>query len=245
VQDHLFDQMEDVQQQHFWFRARAEILLWLLRGRLQDGDTVLDVGCGTGWLLSLLPPNLRLMGLDPSDHALSLAKKRLEAKSPLALDLRSGILPDKPAFDSECADWIFLTDVLEHVEDDQGALEALRALLKTDGQMIITVPAFDFLWSQHDVEHRHFRRYRRKGLGELLEASGFTIETLSYYNCRLFPMVLLVRWLKKLLGREGDDMALPSPRINSLLRGIFAGEKHRLQKGSYPFGVSLIAVVKK
>jgi len=237
--------MEEVQQTHFWFRARAEILLWLLKEHLEPGQSVLDVGCGTGWLLSLLPTGLDLKGLDPSDHALKLAQSRLESAAAASLDLRHGTLPDETAFEAECADWILLTDVLEHVEDDRAALSALRTLLKPGARMMLTVPAFDFLWSPHDVEHGHFRRYRRAGLQELLEESGFTIETLSYYNCRLFPLVLLTRWVKRLFGRNTDDMALPSAPVNTLLSRVFAGEKYRLRHGSYPFGVSLIAVVKR
>jgi SAM-dependent methyltransferase len=245
MQDHLFDQMEAVQKEHFWFRARTEILLHLLDKRLKPNQTVLDVGCGTGLLLSQLPQNLHLQGLDINEHALSFARKRLEDSGHLSVDLRLGSLPNKLNFRSESADFILLTDVLEHIENDGTTLQALHGLLKPTGQLLLTVPAFDFLWSKHDEEHHHFRRYRREQLRQLLLSAGFTIEKLSYYNFRLFPIVLLVRFLKKMVRRDGDDMALPSKAVNKLLCTIFSAEKKHLEKANYPFGVSLLAIVRK
>jgi len=239
VRDELIDQMERVQREHFWFQARSRILLTLLRPRLQEGIRVLDAGCGTGLLLSQLPAGLRLAGLDVSPRALEHAARRLPDA-----DLRSGALPGPLPFEAGSQDWILLTDVLEHIEDDAAALAALRGLLAPGGRLLLTVPAFPFLWTRHDAEHGHFRRYTRAQLRGRLEEAGFAIERLTFYNTLLFPAVLAVRALKRLTGRDGDDMELPPRPLNALFRWVFSLERHWLPVAGFPLGVSLLAIAR-
>lgn len=242
MQAHLFDQMEAIQRRHFWFRARARIVLALLERHWTQGCRVLDAGCGTGLLLSMLPADARLSGLDPSEHALEHARRTLSARS---ADLRKGSLPDALPFPAQSQDLILLTDVLEHIEDDGATLRSLRALLAPGGRLLITVPAYGFLWSRHDEEHEHFRRYTRSGLATLLAATGLRPLNLSYYNTLLFPLVLVIRVLKRITGDHGGDMDLPSPPVNELMYRIFAFERHWTGRLPMPFGVSLIALVER
>ncbi len=240
MRDELIDQMERVQRGHFWFQARARILLALLEPKLSPGARVLDAGCGTGLLLSRLPGGLRLAGLDLSPRALEHAARRLPGA-----DLRQGSLPAPQPFPPGSQDWILLTDVLEHVEDDAAALTALGGLLAPGGRLLLTVPAFRFLWTRHDEEHGHFRRYTRPELRARLEAAGFHIERLTFYNCLLFPAVLAVRALKKLSGRDGDDMEIPPRPLNTLFQWIFALERFWLPVAGFPVGVSLLSIARK
>lgn len=240
MKDELIDQMERVQREHFWFRARAVILLTLLKPLLCPGQRVLDAGCGTGLLLSRLPAGLRLAGLDSSPRALEHAATRL----PQA-DLRAGFLPGPLPFEAASQDLILLTDVLEHIEDDAGTLVALRSLLAPGGRLLLTVPALPALWTRHDEEHGHFRRYTRVQLAQRLAAAGFVIEKLSYYNSLLLPLVLAVRALKRLLGRDGDDMETPARPLNALLYHVFALERQWLPLANFPLGVSLVAVARR
>lgn len=240
MRDELIDQMERVQREHFWFQARSRILLTLLEPRLAPGARVLDAGCGTGLLLSQLPEGLRLAGLDLSPRALEHAARRLPGA-----ELRPGSLPGDLSFTEASMDWILLTDVLEHVEDDAAALAALARLLAPGGRLLLTVPAFPFLWTRHDTEHGHFRRYTRARLRARLQEAGFTIERLTFYNTLLFPAVLAVRALKRITGREGDDMEIPPAPLNTLFRWIFSLERFWLPVAGFPLGVSLLAIARK
>ena len=240
MRDELIDQMERVQRGHFWFRARAAILLRLLRPWLGPGARVLDAGCGTGLLLSRLPEGLCLAGLDISPRALEHARGRL----PVA-DLREGALPGPLPFAPASQDLILLTDVLEHVEDDVAALAALRSLLAPGGRLVLTVPALPSLWTRHDEEHGHFRRYTRAGLSGRLAAAGLKTERITFYNALLLPLVLASRWARRLLGKDGDDMEIPAAPFNSLLYHLFALERHWLPWAGFPAGVSLLAVARR
>ncbi len=240
MKDELIDQMERVQREHFWFRARAIILLRLMRPWLKPELRVLDAGCGTGLLLAGLPKGLTLAGLDISARALDHAVRRLPDA-----DLRQGALPQAMPFGPGSQDLVLLTDVLEHIPDDAGTLRVLHDVLKPGGRLLLTVPALPFLWTRHDEEHGHQRRYTRAQLEERLLEAGFVVEKLSYYNCLLLPLVLGVRAMKKLTGRDGDDMELPAPPLNTLLFQLFALERFWLPWAGFPVGVSLMAVARR
>ncbi len=242
MQDHLFDQMERVQREHFWFRARAEIVLDLLGRELRPGDQVLDAGCGTGLLLERLPPGHALAGLDCSEYALALAARRLAGRE---ADLRHGKLPGECPFESASLDLVLLTDVLEHIEDDLGALRELRRVIRPGGRLLLTVPALPFLWSAHDESHGHHRRYRRRGLNLMLEAAGFLPRRVCYFNFLLFAPVLTVRVFKRLAGRRDSDMEVPAPFLNELFYRVFAAERGWLRNRGFPWGISLIALAEK
>ncbi len=240
MKDELIDQMERVQREHFWFRARALLLMRIMRPWLRPGMHVLDAGCGTGLLLAGLPGNLQLAGLDISARALEHAARRL----PQA-DLRQGALPQAMPFEQESQDLVLLTDVLEHIADDAGTLSALHGVLKPGGRLVLTVPALPFLWTRHDEEHGHQRRYTRRRLHQRMLEAGFEVEKLSYYNSLLLPLVLVVRALKKATGRDGDDMELPAAPLNALLFQLFSLERFWLPWSGFPLGVSLLALGRK
>jgi SAM-dependent methyltransferase len=242
MQPELFEQMEDIQQKHFWFRARSKIIQDQIAKILNIGDRVLDAGCGTGLLLSSFPIQNHLAGLDISSFALALAANRLKDRH---ADLREGHLPDNFPFTEQSQDLILLTDVLEHIEDDQKTLQILFQTLRPGGHLLLTVPAYKFLWSKHDEEHGHFRRYRKTPLKNLLLKSGFRVPRITYFNFLLFPLVLFVRIVKKLFNDHGGDMDMPKSAVNNFLFKIFSLERGWLKNNNFPWGVSLLVIAQK
>jgi SAM-dependent methyltransferase len=154
-------------------------------------------------------------------------------------------LPDLSMFKPGSYDLIALLDVLEHVPDDLGSLKAIRGLLKPGGALILTVPANKWMWSAHDVAHHHFRRYTKTELARLFRQAGYDIQLHSYFNTLLFPAVAAARLFGKLRKSETADDAMPGKRVNSLLNKIFGFEAGLIGRMPMPFGVSLIAIVRR
>jgi SAM-dependent methyltransferase len=142
-------------------------------------------------------------------------------------------------------DLIALLDVLEHVPDDLASLRAIHMRLRPGGALLLTVPANPWMWSAHDAAHHHFRRYTRKQLEELFLRSGLEVQLLSYFNTLLFPLVAAARIVGKITRRESADDKLPSAPVNAVLDSVFGLEAALLGRLPMPFGVSLVAVVRR
>jgi SAM-dependent methyltransferase len=242
VEDTLFATFAEVEERHWWFLARRDIVLAVAERVLPAGATVLDLGCGTGFVLVRLQDHYDAYGLDLSPIALDLCRKR--GLSQVSL----GSPEDLSAVEGRRFEGVFLLDVLEHLDDDAGALRRIREALSPGGAVIVTVPAFMFLWSRHDEINEHRRRYTRSELADLLQRSGLHLEQVSYFNSYLFPLAAGARVGGRLLGRRAPGgLSVPRAPLNALLRRIFAAEKSRLvrstgRRGGPPFGVSLLAV---
>ena len=179
-------------------------------------------------------------GMDMSDEAISFSKEIFGGR------VEKGALPDQVPYQEDFFDLITALDVIEHIDDDVGSISAIRALLVPGGKCIFTVPAYMFLWSAHDEMNQHKRRYTLPELNEKLVQAGFTVEKISYYNTLLFPAVFLVRMLNNVLQREGaSDTDMPGSAMNYVLKKIFGIEKYLLRYFNLPFGVSVLAVVRK
>ena len=146
---------------------------------------------------------------------------------------------------SQLFDLVTLFDVIEHIKEDETSLQNCCSLLKPGGHIILTVPAFNFLWSQHDDENHHQRRYRRRDLLELSQRCGLTLNYVSYFNFWLFPAVAAVRLVRKIIPYQAawQDMRQPNKFTNKVLQDILSSERHILRRSSLPFGISLIAVM--
>jgi len=141
-------------------------------------------------------------------------------------------------------DLVCLLDVLEHIEDDGAALARAGRLLKAKGRLLVTVPAYAWLWSAHDESHHHRRRYTQGMLKQRAMAAGLEVRRLGYFNSLLFPLIAGTRIARTLAGgAAGSDAALPSPAVNALLTGIFGAERHVIRHGLFPFGTSVMAVL--
>lgn len=200
----VYEPLVKVEERHFWFRARNRVIGAMaaqLAARLSPGYRVLEVGCGTGNVLRALTdacPTGTVIGMDLFADGLRFARARL----PNALLVRGDVL--HPPF-SKPFEIVGMFDVLEHLEDDLGALRALRLLIADGGRLILTVPAGRALWSYFDEASRHVRRYEVAELGEKLTRTGFEVEFLSPYMGILYPMLRLGRRLAGGNHQPGDD----------------------------------------
>jgi SAM-dependent methyltransferase len=201
---------------------------------------ILDAGCGTGGNLSMLRSFGEVDAIEMDDRAREIAIAKGIAR------VVPGQLPDDLPFHENRFDLVVLLDVLEHVMEDEAALISLRRLLKPSGYLLVTVPAFPFLWSRHDEAHHHHRRYRMEELRGKVEKTGMEIVYASYFNTLLFPLIAAVRLFGRLLKGQGrDDLALPNPWVNRMLYAFFSSERVLLGKLALPFGVSALVVARK
>jgi SAM-dependent methyltransferase len=237
----VFDRMAELDQDHWWFIARRRILKRLIERivRLPHKAKILEVGCGTGHNLAMLKAFGSLEASELDRCARAVANKRLPGK------VKSAKLPDLSMFKRNGYDLIALLDVLEHVPDDLASLRAIHMRLKPGGALLLTVPANPWMWSAHDAAHHHFRRYTKKQLEELFLRSGLEVQLLSYFNTLLFPLVAAARVVGKVTRKDSADDKLPSVPVNAMLNSIFGLEAGLLGRLPMPFGVSLVAVVRR
>lgn len=237
----VFDRMAELDQNHWWFTARRRILEQIIRRTVRPpaDARILELGCGTGHNLDMLGRFGRVEASELDDHARELAAERL------GRPIEQAALPDLSRFSADSYDLVALLDVLEHVVDDKGSLGAIFTRLKPGGALILTVPANPWMWSSHDVAHHHHRRYRKPDLARLAREAGYEIDLLSPFNTMLFPLIAGVRVVNKLRGHDSADDALPSPAVNSALDRLFGIEARLIGRLPFPFGVSLVAVLRR
>jgi SAM-dependent methyltransferase/uncharacterized protein YbaR (Trm112 family) len=225
---------------HFWFTARRALVARLLKRRLAEGSQlVLDVGCGAGATVGLLASRgCRVVGVDVDAEALRAVRRAHPEAWLLRADGAALPFPDA-TFDGAA-----IMDVLEHV-DDAAFTREIERVLKPGGWLLVTVPALPWLWSHQDEVAGHRRRYTRRRLRDLLGAAGFAVESLSYYQFFLFPLVVATRLLGRL--REGvreREIRVPR-RINTVLTAISSLEVELGRVIPWPWGSSLVAVCVK
>lgn len=235
----VYEDMNRLEQSHWWFVARREILAKVIDAYVPRGSAILDVGCGTGFVLQQLKNDYEAHGLDAAPIAVDFCHQKGLP------NVHLGLLGETD-FGRREFDLVSFLDVLEHLDDDVDAMTKARALVKKDGLLLVTVPAYQFLWSAHDVSHHHRRRYTRGSLERAVRAAGFEPLFVSYFNSVLFPLIFSARMAGRLLGRgsTSDAEGQPPPLVNKLLHAAFAAEKAVLPKVSMPFGVSLLCVAR-
>jgi 2-polyprenyl-3-methyl-5-hydroxy-6-metoxy-1,4-benzoquinol methylase len=231
----------DVESRHWWFTARREIILSVAGASLRPGARILDVGCGTGSFLEKARKRYAVAGIDDSPLAVSFCRERgLE-------NIHEGAAADLKQVAGVRYDGIFLLDVIEHIDDPGAALREAGALLAEDGTLFVTVPAFMFLWSEHDENNHHKTRYTAPRLRTLLEQNGFNLIKLSYFNSLLFPAMVAIRMLQRLLRLKSTGIALSPDTgpLNGAMRWLFSREAPWLRRHNFPAGMSIIAVARK
>ena len=140
--------------------------------------------------------------------------------------------------DDEKFDIILMMDVLEHIENDKDTLLQIKSHLNEGGYLFLSVPAYQFLWSAHDEINMHYRRYSRPRIKFLMEKTGFRIVTVSYWNIFVFPVIALIRILRK---NSKVKIEKPNKAISFLLYNILLIENYLLKKTDLPFGLSIVA----
>lgn len=237
----VYEQMAQLDSCHWWFTARRRILDGVIERIVMPprGARILELGAGTGHNLAMLSRfgEIEASELDPV--ARELASQRL------GRPVIEAALPDLSMFPAQSYDMIALLDVLEHVPDDKGSLKSIHERLKPGGALLLTVPINPWMWSAHDVAHHHHRRYRKAEIRKLAVDSGYEIELLSPFNSLLFPPIAVVRGIGKLIGKDDSDDAMPSAPVNKALDLIFGLERALVGRVPMPFGVSLVAVLRR
>lgn len=230
--------MAETEDEHWWFVGRRMIIEQQLSALgLPSGAAILEVGAGTGGNLKMLSRYGAVSAMEMHPFAREHATRRS------GIEVAEGYLPGNVPFSGKKFDLICLFDVLEHVREDADSLIVLKELLSSRGKIIITVPAYPLLWSDHDVALHHFRRYTRRSLRKVIETSGLRVQKLSNFNTFLFPVATAARGVASLLGTSSSPGSkMPSPLVNKLLLSIFSAERHILARAGLPFGLSLVAV---
>ena len=234
----VYDRMAELDELHWWYRARREVLAALIRRRAMPPPhaRLLEVGCGTGHNVAMLERFGAVDAIEMDSSARAVAEKRL------GRPVGSAMLPELPGIARQHYDLVGAFDVVEHVEDDRAAIAALGQCLKPGGRLVISVPAHQWMWSAHDDANHHKRRYSKASLRRLIEQSPLKLEAIGYFNSLLFPAAVAARFAGKLTGREGSDDSLPPKPINWLFERVFAAERHLIGRAALPPGLSLFAV---
>jgi len=230
----LYDLFYALEGKHWWFQGRKDIVLSLLdRYQPCEHPRILDVGCGTGGMLGEFAGYGDSVGLDAAPEAAHFCAQR-----GLGMVMASGTeLP----FATCSFDVVSALDVIEHVDDDRGMLREMWRACRPGGLLLITVPAFQFLWSSHDDLNHHKRRYVLRDLASKLGDSGFRPLKLSYYNSLLMPAAVARKYALKARhnGTESHLERLPGP-LNSVLRSLLRLERPLLAHADLPIGASII-----
>ena len=234
----VYQQMAELDDRHWWYRARRQIIADLIRREAlpPKNARILEIGCGTGHNLAMLAGFGQVDGLELDDEARALSEKRLGRKvmrSPLP---ELGEVPDRQY------DLIGAFDVIEHIDDDSAALASIAAKLKPAGKFVMTVPAHQWMWTAHDVVNHHKRRYSRRSLKQLIEGSPLKLEHIGYFNSLLFPLAVAERAASRLRHKDDAEVKLPPAPLNRALEKIFAAERYLVGRLPLPPGLSLFAV---
>lgn len=233
-----YREMAELDQRHWWYRARRAILADLIRREVAPpaDARLLEIGCGTGHNLEMLGRFGQLDAIELDDESRAIAEKRL------GRGIMSARLPELTGIQDRHYDMIAALDVIEHIDDDVGAIAAIATRLKPGGKFIMTVPAHPWMWSAHDTVNHHKRRYSKRGLRQLIEGSPLRLQKIGYFNSLLFPLAIADRVASKLRGKDDADVKLPSAPVNSALETVFAAERHLVGRLPLPPGLSLFAV---
>jgi len=239
-----YEEMYRLEDRHWWFVGKRLLVRALLKDALAQPDLrILDVGCGTGGLLAHLHTGTgaatRAVGVDRSEAALGFCGRR---------GLRSVACAETTQlpFRASTFDVVLLLDVLEHVPDEAALLAEIRRVLRPGGTALISVPAYQWLWSGHDDVLHHLRRYTAARLERLLGPGGFRVSRLTYTNVALLFPAIVVRAVLPRVGlrpREGTDFQEHAPWVNRFLLRLYRAEATLHRYVTFPFGLSAAAVV--
>lgn len=239
-----YKKMEQLEECNWWYRGRR-FLVSLLFAKYFRRDPVieplfLDLGCGTGEGLNILKPYGKVFGLDSSAEAISIAKTKGYAK------LHQGSAMQLPYADS-FFDSVLMLDVLEHIPEDSLVLKECFRVLRKGGLLVMTVPAYQWLWSGHDQVFGHVRRYTKKDLVEKVFKADFKVVFGSYFVFFVFPVIAGFRLVAKAFSKNKRSHFFYTPfLINKGLYLIALLEAILLRVGfRFPFGGSVVLFAQK
>lgn len=245
MEAHLYQEMFDQEQRHWWFRAKRRIVLSLLarKLRVEPGrhPKIADLGCGCGATLAELQQKYDAIGVDGSELAVEFSRRR-------GVNVVQGLLPDGLQLPAGEFDAVVMLDVLEHLDDDTASARAAANLLRPGGIFLVTVPAYQWLFSEHDKAHHHKRRYTAARIRQLLGSTGLHVDLCSYMNTALFPVAVAARLADRFRPAAGGavrGLSVPPAAVNAAFEWTFAAERHLLRRVYLPFGLSVVCVARK
>lgn len=232
----VYEQMAKEEEFFWWFKSRRSIISKAIKSLVnKENISILEVGSGTGGNINMLKQFGSLDLFECNDRAIELTKEKYNI-TPKKACLPSNKIDKK-------YDLIVILDVLEHIENDKQVLEDLYLRLNKGGKLLITVPAYQWLWSKHDILHEHKRRYTLKSLKSIVP-SEFNVIYESYFNFFLSPLIIMSRFFEKILKKE-SSVNLKSKKTDIVFEKIFEFEKHFVPKVKLPFGISIMLVLER
>ncbi len=238
-----YKKMDEYANRYFWYVGREKIILSLVDTIIDDSvDRIIDYGCGTGELINKLNniyKNVEVFGADISEKALFYCRDN-GINNVLNLNIEK---PKKNYYDV-----VLCLDVIEHIENDTDFLNKVYDLLRIGGKLVLTVPAYNFLWSGEDYISNHIRRYTKGEIKNKIIQAGYKIVKISYFNIFLFIPLVCVLLFKRIFYPKTmyeSDLQDINKLTNQILTYIFSSERWLLKLISFPFGASIIAIVKK
>ena len=235
--------MAELEKSYWWHAGRKSIISQQMRKLgLSKNAKILNVGCGTGGMIPLFEQYGDVVNIDVSDEALKYCKQ-------LGFRNLKKYNGTTVPFKDSSYDLVVATDVLEHIEDDQAALKEWRRVLKPGGHMLITVPAYQWLWSDHDQELHHHRRYTASGLHRKTNEESLRVRKKTYAITFSFPLIVGYRLIDSILPNRKKKantsyVLLPRP-INSLFTNLLRLEAQCLRVINFPFGTSILLIAEK
>jgi SAM-dependent methyltransferase len=240
VEDWRYAELYELEDQHWWFRSRRSVLWALLRrAGLPESPRILDAGCGTGRNLAEFGGLGEAEGVDFSEEAVAFCHRRG------LTGVRRALLEELP-FEDARFDLLLATDVVEHVDDDRRVLAELRRVARPGASLVLTVPAYTWLWSQHDVSMHHRRRYTLGRLEEQVRATGWEPKVQTYFFSTMLPVVAAIRSTRRASASTNgrSDLKLTPPTVGRLLELAVGAEAKLIERGvQLPAGVSVGMVV--
>jgi protein-L-isoaspartate O-methyltransferase len=233
------DHYQQLYQQHWWWRSREAFVFRILQQlTLAPQPNILDIGCGNGYFFAkLLTLGGKVTGIEFDRHLVSDTMRQAHA-------IHIGPF-DRTYRTDERYDLILMLDVLEHIESDLDTLLYAKELLKPEGKLVITVPAFAALWTHHDELNHHYRRYTRRGIREVANLAGLRVHSSRYFFHSLVPLKLLVRMKESLFRSKGDLPTVPISWINRAAQRFFRSEQYLGAPMPWLPGSSLVIVAER
>lgn len=233
-------QTHGAEDRHWWYRGRRTVLERVIAGlALPAGARILDAGCGSGRNMVELARHGSVTGVELSRPSVELARARESG------EVIEGSVLELP-FESDSFELVVSLDVIEHLEDDLGALRELHRVVAPGGALLVTVPAYPWLWSGHDEINHHYRRYTRRSLQSVARAAGWEQARTTYFNSLLLPVAIVLRLLERLSPRTTEsslDLWVPPAPLNWLLERPLALEAAVIGRGGrIPAGLSLLTL---
>lgn len=247
--DHKFyKEYYELEREGWWFKARLSILESYCKKIINHPEMkILNVGAATGATSEMLSKFGEVTSLEYDEFCCKFLKEKT------GIEAINASLTDLP-FEDDSYDIICAFDVIEHIEDDIKAIEEIHRVLKPNGKYFLTVPAFQSLWSNHDVINHHFRRYRKNQFNKLIVNNKLKINYSTYFNFWLFIPISIVRFILNNIPRKKDsdstgsdnEIMQSSKIVNGILYRIFYSEKFLLKLNiKFPFGVSILTIGSK